>query len=410
MKRLNAPRTLRLHRKEKKWTVRPSAGPHKLTESIPLGLIIREYLGMCDTLREAKHILNNGEVLVDGIVRKDYKFPVGLMDIISIPTGKKQYRVLFDQRGKLTLVTIQTSDAEWKLRRIEKKTTLPGNKIQLNFHDGYCLIVDKDEYHSGDVLKMGFKDKKISEYRTDFRLDLRYISRGNFDAGVILDDYNDFYHGLLFDRQLDIGLKFIYISEGLAGEPDEKNATLDFSISRGWWDKFEAGYGVNYSWNRDIAGPFYQYHEILSHIFRLKFRSYKYEPGVGPGWERDSKYDIAFGVIPAFGQLYAEILFRPPGLERETYDTVSFLSLKNMENNDYATFSLSLIAGLGHNLMLNLSDFQLFKNSVIQIHNYGAGLIWDPRKFLEVSLRYEQQYYYHEFQDAEVTLDVKALF
>jgi len=163
MKRLNAPRTLRLHRKEKKWTVRPSAGPHKLTESIPLGLIIREYLGMCDTLREAKHILNNGEVLVDGIVRKDYKFPVGLMDIISIPTGKKQYRVLFDQRGKLTLVTIQTSDAEWKLRRIEKKTTLPGNKIQLNFHDGYCLIVDKDEYHSGDVLKMGFKDKKISD-------------------------------------------------------------------------------------------------------------------------------------------------------------------------------------------------------------------------------------------------------
>lgn len=163
MKRLNAPRTLRLHRKEKTWTIRASPGPHKITESIPLGLIIRDYLGMCDTLREAKHILNNNEVYVDGVMRKDYKFPVGLMDIVTIPKGKKQFRMIFDQRGKLTLVPISSADAEWKLRRIEKKTTLPGKKTQLNFHDGFCLIVEKDEYHSGDVLRIGFQDKKINE-------------------------------------------------------------------------------------------------------------------------------------------------------------------------------------------------------------------------------------------------------
>ena len=200
------------------------------------------------------------------------------------------------------------------------------------------------------------------------------------------------------------------MSEGMAGEPDEKNTTLDFSIARGWWDKFEAGYEINYGWNRDIIGPDFSYQEILNQYFRLKFRSYKFEPGVGPGWERDSKYDIAFGVIPTFGQLYAEILFKPPGLESQTYDKVSFLSLKDMENDGQANFMLLLVAGLGHNLMLNLSDFQLFNNSAIEIHNYGAGLIWDPRKFLEVSLTYEQQYYYHEFQDAEINLNMKALF
>jgi len=163
MKRLNAPRTLRLHRKEKIWTVRPSPGPHKRTECVPLGIIVRDYLSLCDTLREAKRILNNGELIIDGILRKDHKFPVGLMDVITIPTIKKHYRMVYDQRGKLTLVPISSAESEWKLRRIEKKSTLPGKKIQLNFHDGSCLLVKKDEYHSGDVLKISFQEKNITD-------------------------------------------------------------------------------------------------------------------------------------------------------------------------------------------------------------------------------------------------------
>ena len=75
LKRLNAPRTLRLHRKEVTWTVRPSPGPHLLEKSIPLGLIVRDYLELVDTLGEAKTVIANGEILVDGIKRKSHKFP-----------------------------------------------------------------------------------------------------------------------------------------------------------------------------------------------------------------------------------------------------------------------------------------------------------------------------------------------
>ncbi len=161
MKRLNAPQTLRLHRKEETWTVRASPGSHKLSATIPLGNIVRDYLGLCDTLREVKYILHNGEIFIDGQIRKEYKFSVGFMDVITIPTIKKHYRVLYTRRGKLDLVEISSAESEWKLRRIEKKSILPGKQIQLNFHDGFCLLVDKDEYHPGDVIKMAFLDKKI---------------------------------------------------------------------------------------------------------------------------------------------------------------------------------------------------------------------------------------------------------
>lgn len=168
LKRLNAPRVVRLHRKERTWTVKPSPGPHPLKKSIALGLIVRDYLNLTDTQREAKSVISNGEILVDGIVKKSNNFPCGLMDVISIPKMKKDYRILFDRRGKLVLVPIASNDASWKLCRIENKTILKGKQIQLNLHDGQNTLIKKDEYKTGDVLKISFKDKKIDEiYKFD---------------------------------------------------------------------------------------------------------------------------------------------------------------------------------------------------------------------------------------------------
>ncbi len=163
LKRLNAPRTLRLHRKDEPWTVRPAPGPHPLEKSIPLGLIVRNYLELVDTLGEAKIVMANGDILVDGVKRKSHKFPCGLMDVISIPKLKKDYRILFDNKGKLILIPTASKNATWKLCRIENKTILKGKQIQLNLHDGRNKIIQKDEYKTRDVLKISFKDKKISD-------------------------------------------------------------------------------------------------------------------------------------------------------------------------------------------------------------------------------------------------------
>lgn len=163
LKRLNSPRTLNIHRKEKMWTIKSSPGPHPLEKSIPLGLIARDYLKLVDTLSETKLILSNGEIFVDNVIRKNYKFSCGFMDVISVPKIKKDFRILFNNRGKLTLVPIDSKDASWKLCRIQNKTIVKGKKIQLNLHDGRNQIIKKDEYKTGDVLKVSFKDKKIDE-------------------------------------------------------------------------------------------------------------------------------------------------------------------------------------------------------------------------------------------------------
>ncbi|MEF8848021.1 MAG: 30S ribosomal protein S4e [Candidatus Thermoplasmatota archaeon] len=161
LKRSNAARTLRLHRKEKKWTIRPSPGPHPIENSVSLGLIIRDYLSLADTKKEVKRILSNGEIFVDGTQRKDYRYPCGLMDVINIPKIKKHYRLLYDRKGKFRLMAISEMDAEWKLSRIENKSLIKDGKIQLNLHDGHNKIVEQDKYKTGDVLKINFKENKI---------------------------------------------------------------------------------------------------------------------------------------------------------------------------------------------------------------------------------------------------------
>ncbi len=179
LKRLNAPRTQQLHRKERIWTVNTSPGPHPKDASMPLGLLIRDYLKLCDTNREAKRILSHGEILVDNIIRKSNRFPVGLMDVISIPKLKKHFRIVFNKRGKLSLVPIQSNEAGWKLRKIKQKTVMKGKQIQLTFHDGYTMLVSKDQYHVGDVLKVSFQKNKVEDVYSQQKGTISLITGGS---------------------------------------------------------------------------------------------------------------------------------------------------------------------------------------------------------------------------------------
>lgn len=160
LKTFKAPKSWPIHPKEHTWTVKPQAGPHSIDGSLSLMIIIRDILALGDNSREAKRIINSGNVLIDGRARKDYKFPVGFMDIISIPKTEESYRVLLDNKGRLTLKPVDENN--FKLSKIVDKTTVKGGKTQLNLHDGRNVLVDED-YKVGDVVKLSIPEQDIIE-------------------------------------------------------------------------------------------------------------------------------------------------------------------------------------------------------------------------------------------------------
>ncbi len=117
LKRLPAPRSWTVTRKTEFWVLRPSPGPHPIERSVPVGLILRDMLKLCDTAREARHILNNRGVLVDGRVITEPKFPVGLMDVLTLKDLKTHYRMLVDTRGRMALVALMAGTCSCRRTR-----------------------------------------------------------------------------------------------------------------------------------------------------------------------------------------------------------------------------------------------------------------------------------------------------
>jgi small subunit ribosomal protein S4e len=164
MKRLTVPRIWTIPKKTKPWAVRARPGPHRLRRSIPLLVVIRDYLNYADNAREARHIIGGREITVDGKVVTDPKRPVGLMDVVGIPGTDENFRILLDARGKIRTVRIDKARAEWKLIRVENKTVVKGHKFQVNFHDGRNILLDENKYKTGDVLKIALPTQKVMEH------------------------------------------------------------------------------------------------------------------------------------------------------------------------------------------------------------------------------------------------------
>ena len=168
LKRKPAPRLWPIHRKEFQWTVRPSSGPHSLEKCLPLSLVLREFLGVAESRKEAKKIISQGKVCVDGKVRRKDNFPVGLMDVISMPELNRFYRVLPSHKG-LFLNPINKEEASFKLFRAEDKTTVKNGTSQIALHDGSTMRVKAEDpenpaaivYETFSTLKLSLPEKQV---------------------------------------------------------------------------------------------------------------------------------------------------------------------------------------------------------------------------------------------------------
>ncbi len=172
MKRLAAPGHWQIKRKVRPFTIRANPGPHALHEGIPLGIVVREMLQLTTTLNETRRVISQGHVKVDGRTRKDYKYSVGLMDVIEIDETKTRVRVVPDSRHLLQLIRIPKKEQNLKPCKITGKNTVAKGNIQLHLHDGRTILLQvkdpktkpKEPYRPGDMLLIKLPEQTIQEH------------------------------------------------------------------------------------------------------------------------------------------------------------------------------------------------------------------------------------------------------
>ena len=184
LKRLAAPKSWPIKRKTTKFIVRPLPGAHNLNNSIPLAVLIKEILNYAKTNRETKIILNNGSIKVDNVVRKNYKLPVGLMDVISIEGTNENFRILINKRGKLTTHPIKKEESLIKPFKIINKRIIKGKKIQITFHDGRTKLINNNNFKVGDTLVLDLDKKDVKDHFELKKGMLIYLTSGKHKGGT----------------------------------------------------------------------------------------------------------------------------------------------------------------------------------------------------------------------------------
>ena len=98
LSRLNAPKSWPIKRKGIKFIRKPSPGAHTLRQCISLSLVIQNMLKYAKTSKEIKKILHERKILVNGKVKRDSAFAVGIMDVLKAQLDNGYFGFYFYDR------------------------------------------------------------------------------------------------------------------------------------------------------------------------------------------------------------------------------------------------------------------------------------------------------------------------
>jgi len=187
LKRLVAPKSWKIKRKGITFVTRPNPGMHSKKNSTSINVVLRDMLNYAKTTRDVNVILSKGDILVDGKQIKDHKFAVGLMDLIEIPKTKECFRILLDKKGKISIIKTKQEERKIKLCKIVEKTVIKKGKIQINLNDGRNVIIDKNNYNTGDTLVIEVPEQKIKEHLKFEKGVCVYLSGGKHkgESGIV---------------------------------------------------------------------------------------------------------------------------------------------------------------------------------------------------------------------------------
>ncbi|KAG0678223.1 40S ribosomal protein S4 [Kluyveromyces marxianus] len=164
LKRLAAPHHWLLDKLSGCYAPRPSAGPHKLRESLPLIVFLRNRLKYALNGREVKAILMQRHVKVDGKVRTDTTFPAGFMDVVTLDATNENFRLVYDVKGRFAVHRITDEEASYKLGKVRKVQLGKKGIPYVVTHDGRTIRYPDPNIKVNDTVKIDLATGKISDF------------------------------------------------------------------------------------------------------------------------------------------------------------------------------------------------------------------------------------------------------
>ncbi|CAH1799511.1 unnamed protein product [Owenia fusiformis] len=164
LKRLNAPKHWMLDKLGGVFAPKPSCGPHKTRECLPLMVFLRNRLKYALTYDECKRIVNQRLIKVDGKVKTDKTYPCGFMDVITIEKTGENFRLIYDVKGRFTVHRIKPEEAAYKLCKVKKVSVGPKGVPYIVTHDGRTIRYPDPLVKVNDSIQLDIASGKMKDF------------------------------------------------------------------------------------------------------------------------------------------------------------------------------------------------------------------------------------------------------
>ena len=195
MKRMFAPSHWMLDKLTGHYAPKPTAGPHKLRECLPLMVLLRNRLKYALNYKEAKTILVQRLVKVDGKIRCDHTFPAGFMDVVSLEKTKENFRLLYDTKGRFVVHKIGEQEAAYKLCRVKDVRKGAKGVMYAITHDGRTIRFPDPEIKMFDTVRVNVESGKIEDFAKFEHGNVCTITGGNNIGRVGLFQHREKHQG-----------------------------------------------------------------------------------------------------------------------------------------------------------------------------------------------------------------------
>merc|ERR1712185_126529 len=125
-------------------------GNHSKIKSISLFQLVKGFLKFSGNHKQVKRLIKSGFFYVNKKKCEQIGFPIGLMDNITIPKIKKNYKLFVSRKGQLKLFKTSFWENDLKLSKISSISSI----------NRHCRLITTEDKHT---IRYSYRDVKIDD-------------------------------------------------------------------------------------------------------------------------------------------------------------------------------------------------------------------------------------------------------
>jgi small subunit ribosomal protein S4e len=158
-KRSVVTNSLVIPRKKYKYYSKPLPGKHSSKSGVSILGFLRDVIKIAVNAREARYLIKNGYVYVDGKKISEEKYVVGFSDIVTVKDDS--FLVWLSENGKITAIKQEGKQESKKIKVMSKHKGSRGINVIFT-NDARNIVYDKDDIQINDSVTFDFASGKVT--------------------------------------------------------------------------------------------------------------------------------------------------------------------------------------------------------------------------------------------------------